>query len=58
VTSINSSPRASADNGTALAPAAAAARKNLARVSRRDIAQSFFRHVRQSASAEKFQAPY
>ena len=45
VTSISSSPRASADNGTALAPAASAARKNLARVSRRDIAQSFIRHV-------------
>ena len=44
VTSISSSPRASADNGTALAPAAAAARKNLARVSRRDM-PSFIRHV-------------
>jgi hypothetical protein len=44
VTSISSSPRASADSGTALAPAAAAARKNLARVSRRDM-PSFIRHV-------------
>ena len=58
VTSNSSSPRACADSGKALAPAAAAARKNLARVSRRDIAQSFFRHVRQSASAEKFRSPY
>ncbi|WP_147154470.1 hypothetical protein [Reyranella soli] len=53
LTSNNSSPRACTDDGIALAPAAAAVRMNIARVSRRVISFSLFRHVDDGASGEK-----